>query len=267
MATYLFIDGNYLRTHFNKQMKAFYDYVPEIEFEQIRKRYNAQRVYYYDAIDYTQAQNEANEAYAARIDAREDLHDYINSLPHFHVREGVVRKSPKKKNREQKGVDVQLAVDAMEHAARGNMTLAVFLTGDLDFEPLLSALLRAGVGTLLAYIPSATSKELMRAADQIQKVTLEHFHTWSAPSFRENYRAIKLHHGERPPEQPIFASVRRGKWGKRKVTLFRAQNQAPHRLFVERGNELRERSYMFEYHDINKLELAFELTFGKIEWE
>jgi hypothetical protein len=38
------------------------------------------------------------------------------------------------------------------------------------------------------------------------------------------------------------------------------------RLYVERGNELTERSYMFEYVDIDKLELAFELTFGKIAW-
>lgn len=36
--------------------------------------------------------------------------------------------------------------------------------------------------------------------------------------------------------------------------------------YVERGNELTEPSYLFEYVDIDKLELAFELTFGKIAW-
>jgi hypothetical protein len=46
----------------------------------------------------------------------------------------------------------------------------------------------------------------------------------------------------------------------------RPTNQSWPRLYVERGNELTEPSYMFEYVDIDKLELAFELTFGKIAW-
>jgi hypothetical protein len=50
------------------------------------------------------------------------------------------------------------------------------------------------------------------------------------------------------------------------VLLYRPTNQSSSRLYVERGNELTEQSYMFEYVDIDKLELAFELTLGKIAW-
>lgn len=101
-------------------MQTFYDQVPEIDFRVVAEGFQAERTYYYDAIDYTQASDEAKKDYDNRISEKEALHDYINSQPGFHVREGRVRRSLRKRNREQKAVDVQLAVDALEHAARGN---------------------------------------------------------------------------------------------------------------------------------------------------
>jgi hypothetical protein len=119
-------------------------------------------------------------------------------------------------------------VDAMEHAARGNMQLAIFITGDLDFEPLLNSLLRLGVRTQLKYVPLQTSPELRAAADEIRKITLEHFFAWSAPSFRENHKQMKILYGERHPEPPIFDIAREGLWNGRRVLLFRPTNQSCH---------------------------------------
>jgi hypothetical protein len=47
----------------------------------------------------------------------------------------------------------------------------------------------------------------------------------------------------------------------------KAVNLAAPRLYVEQGDELTEPSYLMEYADIDKLPMAFELTFGKIDWD
>jgi uncharacterized LabA/DUF88 family protein len=209
MASYLFIDGGYLRKHFNEQMQTSYGVVPAVDFELLAASFKSERTYYYDPIDFERHATEADDGFQARVAQAEGVHDHINSLQGFHVREGHVRRSPKRRNREQKAVDVQLAVYALEHAARGNMKLMMLLAGDLDFEPLLTSLERLGVRTRLIYVPQHTSKELMQAADETRKVTLEHFRAWSAPSFRENVRTVKLLYREPVPEAAIFRPVKR----------------------------------------------------------
>jgi uncharacterized LabA/DUF88 family protein len=264
MSVYAFIDGNYLHSNFSKQMQAFYGVIPAINYEQLGADLQAPRLFYYDAIDYAKADNETDAAHEQRVVEREALHDHINSLPGFHVRDGHVRRSPRRRNREQKGVDVQLAVDAMEHAARGNMDTAVLFAGDLDFEPLVHSLVRLGVRTRLCYVLQHTSKALMRAADEIRKVTLENFYHWSALSFQGSHPGVQLRYGEKF-EGHTFKTLREGVWKGRRVRIFeRPPNPL---LYVDWGDELKKPSYTFEYPDIAKLPLAFELTFGKIEWQ
>ena len=67
---------------------------------------------------------------------------------------------------------------------------------------------------------------------------------------------------------PPFQVRREGTWRGRKVTLYgyAGSGHADSRLFVERGDELSEPSYMFEHAVADDLPRAFELTFGKIEW-
>ena len=132
-ATYLFIDGAYLHEHYSRQMQDFYGEVPPLRFDILATNLNSERTYYYDAINYQKKASESQDEYEARIAAKHALHDYISSQAGYHVREGHVRRSPAKKKQEQKGVDVQLAVDALEHAANGKMKRAVLLTGYLDF--------------------------------------------------------------------------------------------------------------------------------------
>jgi hypothetical protein len=123
MSSYLFIDGAYLRKHFNEQMQTFYGVVPVIDFGVLAASLKSERTSYYDAIDYARHATESEDGFQARVTQAEGFHDHINNLPGFHVREGHVRRSPKRRNRQQKAVDIQLAVDALEHAARGNMKL------------------------------------------------------------------------------------------------------------------------------------------------
>ena len=103
MASYLFIDGEYLRVHFAQQMQAFYGMVPAIAFERVASDLGGTRTYYYDAVDYDKRRTESEGQHETRVAARRAEHDYISGLPGFHVREGHVRHSPKQR-RQQKAV-------------------------------------------------------------------------------------------------------------------------------------------------------------------
>ena len=266
VATYAFIDGNYLHTNFKGLMAAFYDVVPAIDYQRLAATLDATRFFFYDAIDYSRSDGETDADYERRVADLEALHDHINSCPGFHVRDGHVRRS-RRRGREQKGVDVQLAVDAMEHAARGNMQAAVLLAGDLDFEPLVNSLVRLGVRTRLVYVPQHTSKTLMRAADDIRKLTLQHFHAFAGASFQRDHAAIQVRYGERFGNDPELQTAREGSWGGRRVRLFHRSPGGNPLLHVEQQDELREQSYTVEYPDAAKLQAAFELSFGgSIEW-
>lgn len=265
MESVAFLDGRYLRTNFGEQMQRFYGVVPEWDLTPLAKWLQVDRAFYYDAIDYDPRATEQPEQAVARVAKEEATLDYIGTWPDFHVRPGWVRGAKSKKR--QKAVDVQLAVDAMELAARGQMRLAVLLAGDLDFEPLVSSLVRMGVRTRLAYVPQHTAEELKRAADQIRRVTLEQFHDWSAPSFRLNHPRVKVtEHVSEQPDEHIFDEIRSGAWRNRRVGLFRPKNQALPRIYVHAGNELREQARIVEHANEEKLPLAFELIFGTVNW-
>ena len=243
-------------------MEKFYGVVPPIDYAVIKSYTKAHRIYFYDAIDYAERKGETAAEHKARVDAATARFDYIASQPGYHVRDGHVRQGGK---REQKGVDVLLAVEAMEHAARGNMSLAMLMSGDLDFEPLLRSLDRLGTPTRVYYFPIKASPDLLRAADDARKITLREFHGWASEEFRINHPVIELAYAQRPLDPRDWPIVKTGVWQDRTVTLHSHPKASP-RLYVEKGKQLTDQSRMFVYPDIQKLELAHTLTFGEIEW-
>jgi uncharacterized LabA/DUF88 family protein len=56
----------------------------------------------------------------------------------------------------EKGVDVALAVDALKVGLSGTIDVAVLVTGDADFVPLLRELMKVGVRTLIVYFEYQT---------------------------------------------------------------------------------------------------------------
>lgn len=210
MTRYLFIDGAYLQTHYRLWMQTFYGTVPAIEWDVLASTLQSQRNYYYDAINYQVMSGEDESAKNRRVAEMHSLHDHISRQTRFHVREGHVRRSPEKKKQEQKGVDVQLAVEALEHAARGNLQTVSLLTGDLDFEPLLISLARMGVLTKLIYVPKTAANELLAAADEREKLTLHHFWQFAAPSFKGSHSPVNLAYRQPHPDRGVYAIEREG---------------------------------------------------------
>jgi uncharacterized LabA/DUF88 family protein len=115
-------------------------------------------MFFYDAVDENASPQE-----------KQDLQTYLQNveeLPYVAVVTGFVRPG-KRKRREQKGVDVQIAVDALEAAWAGRADAIILVAGDADFCPLAEAVRRAGAFMLVFGYPHSMSSELRHSADVV----------------------------------------------------------------------------------------------------
>src|SRR5713226_9055235 len=144
--TYLFIDGEYLRRIHNETMQAFFGVDGDLDLEEIKDEASAVRAFFYDSIDDAPREGETEEACQTRLGPLEQFFARARALSGVHVRLGtVVGKRSRKKEPRQKEVDILLATDMLTHGFNGSMQKAVLLAGDLDFRPIVEALVRHGV--------------------------------------------------------------------------------------------------------------------------
>jgi uncharacterized LabA/DUF88 family protein len=268
MSSYLFVDGEYLRKAFETSMKRFFVTAPPMDYRPLMALgASYQRGFYYDAIDYEPRSGETADQTKARIAERVQLHQHINSIPNFHVREGYVSTGRKPSKRQQKAVDVQLAVDALENAAVKNMAYAALLLGDLDFQPLVVALTRFGVRVTILYEHSTASEPLLEVADQRRSLTLADYQTLCTPSFKDTNTFPTFNEGGISTYPDLMKT---GTWNGRTAQLFgHAGGTPPYQLFVTAGDEAREKNLIVYYSgtDSNKPEVALELAYGgKVIW-
>lgn len=115
-------------------------------------------MFFYDAIDENAPEQKKKDfqAYLAKVE----------QISYVAVVTGFVRPG-KKKRREQKGVDVQIAVDALEAASSGRADAIVLIAGDADFCPLAEAVRRAGPFMLVFGYRLSMSSELRYSADVV----------------------------------------------------------------------------------------------------
>ncbi|MBL8224708.1 MAG: NYN domain-containing protein [Chromatiales bacterium] len=71
----------------------------------------------------------------------------------------------KQKNRAGKGVDIQLTVDALGHTFQNNVDTVYLVTGDGDYEPLITECQRQGKQVIVAALSSGLNPRLPRIAD------------------------------------------------------------------------------------------------------
>lgn len=161
---YAFVDAQYLRTEFkNAGLSDEIDpwsIVAKVQQSVGRRRVQAVRLFFYDAIDEDDAEEEAQQRdYLRRVEALNDTMVVVGE-----VRRGA------SKNREQKGVDVQLAIDALLMASRGDIEAVILVTGDADFAPLAEAVRRIGPHVIVAAYPKSLAKSLGAAADRFSDI-------------------------------------------------------------------------------------------------
>lgn len=161
---YLFIDGGCLRQSISEIEKNYASNERlKVDFAALTASFD--KVFYYDALPSKHAQ-ESDHDYRARLDATIAFHDRLGALDRFHVYEGDTRRSPSLRKQEQKKVDVMIAVDMLTHSFRRNMQKATLLTADLDFKPLLDALVMDGMFVTLWYPSGRTNADLVKSADK-----------------------------------------------------------------------------------------------------
>jgi uncharacterized LabA/DUF88 family protein len=130
-----------------------------VSFPELRREFA--KVFYYDAVP-AQDHKEEREAWIERIRPQTDEFAKIRALAGFHVQLGDLR--GRAGNQRQKRVDVQIAVDMLLHTFRQNMERCTLLAGDVDFQPLIEALIREGMFVDVWHPPQA-SPALLDAAD------------------------------------------------------------------------------------------------------
>ncbi len=168
---YIFIDGACLRSTVD-QIEQRYAPGRRLDLNYDALTSGFEKVFYYDALPSKHA-SESQQTYEARLELAIQFHDKLGALDRFHVYEGDTRRSPALRKQEQKKVDVMITVDMLTHAFRRNMQECTLLTGDLDFKPLIDALVNDGMNVTLWYPPKKTSRELIASADRRRQLDVQ----------------------------------------------------------------------------------------------
>ncbi len=162
VGAYVYVDGAYVRAELvgGNQPEWFDPRKPAMHVQNERiagDQIVIGRVFYYDAAD--------PELSADRRQEQEAYFKAISELPDTHVVLGELRRSAKK--REQKGVDVQLAVDALNAALSGVTPVIALVAGDADFAPLARAIREAGPHVFVFAFKNSVSERLRQEADRV----------------------------------------------------------------------------------------------------
>lgn len=157
--SYLFADGHWLQETLAKMEKLWLKEKVSVDYSDFSRL--ADKCFYYDAFPPDNHPSFAD---------KEAFFESVGSISGWHVNPGISRRTGK--GLRQKGVDVKLAVDAINHRVRGNMDKVILLAGDLDFLPLVTALVELGAWVELWCDPVYTPKELRLAADHVEFISL-----------------------------------------------------------------------------------------------
>jgi uncharacterized LabA/DUF88 family protein len=257
--TYLFIDGKYLRDKHSKALLRIFPQAPEISLLQLKGQARAMRVFFYDCLNDRRAEAESEEAFQTRLQKDEAYFAAIRALHGFHVRWGTL--TGRRGRLRQKEVDVLLAVDMLTHGFSKNMSKAVLLSGDLDFRPIVEALVRAGVFVEIWYEKESAAKELFWAADFGRELVFQDFYSMSDGKFTQENPLPRASTGGEPDVRlgsPIASGLANGK----QIYLFRAG--AVYKLYAIgwQGKTL-----VLELENPDTLKRYFSEFYAPIEWK
>jgi uncharacterized LabA/DUF88 family protein len=208
---YLFVDLANFRRYFEETTEKWAGVKAKINYEALAKAKGAEKAYFYDCINDIRNQGESQADYDARLKQQEEEFASINSIENTHVRLGSMTGTYK--NRRQKGVDISLAVDALKHAERRNMEIALLVTGDGDFKPLIQALVEMGLFAWVMADKKHTSEELKLAADRYIPLGLIEYYKYALPDFQTRYSLPDVFHGAKHMKNHGYYKVADGTVG------------------------------------------------------
>jgi uncharacterized LabA/DUF88 family protein len=254
--TYLFVDREYLARIYNEAIRSLFACDGELDFQKIKQEARAKRAFIYDCLDDVRRAGESEPDCNARVTAQEVAFGEIRKLSGFHVRLGSLRGAPKKLR--QKEVDVTLAVDMMTHGFDGNMEKAVLIAGDLDFRPIVEALVRRGVFVEVWYEKTSVAHELWWAADLGRELKLTSLYWWSTDSFKSKYPEPVAVSQTGPPAGAI---KRTGTVEGHTALLI--EKDFRHSLYIA---DYRGRSLTISHHDPAVIERYMQILYAPVQW-
>lgn len=267
---YLFIDGGYLRKSAEEVALNIFqvDNIP-IDFSLLGRGYT--KSFYYDCVR-PQRSGESDAEYKVAVEIQEREFNAIRYLRGFHVFQGTVKGRIGRTR--QKQVDVRIAVDMLMHSHRKNMHKATLLTGDLDFKPLVDALVQDGMYVTLWHEPRSASKELVYAADELKYLSAKEIYQFCSKEFKEQFKIPGISHVNRNiwDHMKNPNTVRRGNVAGANVQLIETESDdskwtmifdpSPY-SDVSPGNVL----YVSHPNDRELLERYVEYDIGHVTWE
>lgn len=159
--TYLFIDGGYYRETLRQRTQRVYGEVIRPPFDVVMNYARAEKLFYFDC---QEAEPEEDEVEASPL-APAAVRQAVLNEQRCHYVEGYLTQGKKRK---QKGVDVALAVFALDFALRNVIHKAILLAGDGDFLYLVDALVRHGTIAALWSDPKSVSQPLRERSDEFR---------------------------------------------------------------------------------------------------
>ena len=126
------------------------------------------RITYYDALPGKKKDAIEDEESEKENAEREAYWRAIELLPDVHLGFGELRGLQRKVR--QKGVDTLIAVDMLVGAFSGLFDIAVLLSGDADFTPVVEEVRRRGVMVAVAAVSDSLSGDLRRVADRFIEI-------------------------------------------------------------------------------------------------
>ncbi len=170
--------------------------------------------------------------------------------------------SGKRPKLRQKEVDVQLAVDMLTHGFSKNMSRAVLLSGDLDFRPIVEALVRGGVFVDVWYEKESAARELFWAADYGRALTFQDFYSMSDEKFTQENPLPRKVVG-REPEMMLAKPLKSAQADGKPVYIFKFGSL--YRLYSPGGWQTD--SVMLELDKQDALERYFSEFYAPVEWD
>jgi uncharacterized LabA/DUF88 family protein len=257
--TYLFVDGEYLRRIYCQAVASVFGSHGELNFSAIKNRAGAKRAFIYDCLDEVQKVGEDDDAFKTRVASQQASFEKRRDRG-IHIRYGSLRGGTKRIR--QKEVDVLLATDMLTHGYDGNMEKAVLIAGDLDFRPVVEALVRRGVFVEVWCEKKSAAVELPGAADFGMELGFNEMYDWSDDEFKARCRTPNRQVGGPSALSQDVRLLKHGSWQGRKVNLFWNPNTGIFVLWAEWTIGI----YTAEHDDMSVLERYYEAVHGPVKW-
>jgi uncharacterized LabA/DUF88 family protein len=258
--TYLFIDGGYVQKRYTDAVRAWFGDGGEIDFPTLIRSCPAGRSFYYDCLDEERRAGEAEADHLARIEKQKVRLNKVREAHGCHIRLGVL----KGRNRRQKKVDIMLAVDMLTHAANKNMTKALLLAGDLDFQPAVESLVQLGIFVELIADDKHTASDLAWSASSYRKLTFRDYYSWSTSALKEKYPLPRSGEGSRLILKDATV-MKTGSLDGEAFTVY--QSERKFYLCPQNAGDGNETYYRLSHDDVARLELYLELQGYKVVWD